>query len=517
MPTVTELLIETWNGAPATFSEKTAALKFLTEGTDVENKMQMALVLLEEVAKSSGCHYAWKTLVAERLQAAERAMRFLLPRHRDHIIHSAHIYLLGVAIYLKILRCDPALAAVIADTHYRDVQAFFGPGDMPYSCYMRIIDPQKSLDENRKNFVNEYRLDHERLLKIGTPCVLCQPAQAVIQDAEIARQVLKNVEQCCRPSEALQNALISISTLFASFTGTTTLVAESLPGCLEDLDAIFRRRWGQIATLHDAAYPLELAAKQVEDYIAGTVGTLGCSFTPCMRSFGLSLNQLCDFLTMPLVQTVCATRFNNAMFGNNAITLIAANVSHKMHVEYTPDVLANMMLSWMEDGLSKGAVDHGVFSALLMLRMINADLRTRLKGQEAKTDLIHDDDTRRVAGKIASSAVEFFYIECVDAASAVYLHNAKRYIPLFKDRVLEYRDHPFAWLLFLCDQLQEWLRPSGADSDPMELFEIAKSYRIDFVPGPMLHFDFPVKGDVVRECLKQHLRLFGTDFAKCVK
>jgi len=517
MPSVNTLLREAWDSAPAAFTEKPAALRFLAEEADVDKKVRLALDLLGELTQGVGCPEAWKKLVSERLRAAEQAMKFLLPRHRDHVIHSAHIYLLGVALYLKMIRPDPALAAVIADTHYRDVQAFFGPGDMPYACYTRIIDPAKSLDENRKKFGDKYELDYAKLLSIGTPCVLCQPALAVIQMTGLASQAFEQAMNCCGPAKPMKDALDSIANIFGSLTGMTDTVASRLPGCIDDLDAIFRRRWALVASLHDAAYPLELAGKQIDEYIKGTVGALGCSFTPCPKSFGLHINQLCDFLTMPLLQTLCATRFNNAMFSNNAMALIAANISHKLHVEYAPDVLAKIMLSWIEEDLSSGRVEHGAFSALLMLRMVNAELRTKLDGREPKTDLVHDDNTRRVAGEQTASAVEFFYLECVDAAAAVYLHNAKRTVVPFRDRVLEYRDHPFAWLLFLCDQLQEWLRPSGAEGDPMELFRAAKEYRIDFVPGPELHFGFPQNTEPVRECLKQHLRLFGADFAKSVQ
>jgi hypothetical protein len=80
---------------PDTFVEKELAIQFLDEQTDIHQKEDLALQLLEAVAHNCECHGTWETLVKSRLAAAEKAMRYLLPAHRDHILHSAHLYLMG--------------------------------------------------------------------------------------------------------------------------------------------------------------------------------------------------------------------------------------------------------------------------------------------------------------------------------------------------------------------------------------------------------------------------------------
>ena len=120
MPNVNEFLRSAVAEMPDSFVEKNLAIRFLDEQGDIQQKEKLALELLEAVAQVCECHDTWETLVKQRLVAAEKAMRYLLPAHRDHILHSAHLYLLGLALYLKMLRPDATLMAVIADTHWRD-------------------------------------------------------------------------------------------------------------------------------------------------------------------------------------------------------------------------------------------------------------------------------------------------------------------------------------------------------------------------------------------------------------
>ena len=124
---------------------------------------------------------------------------------------------------------------------------------------------------------------------------------------------------------------------------------------------MFRRRWGLTAILHDAAYPMELAAKQIEDYVDESVGKLRCSITPCKASFGIGLNCMCDFVTIPLLQNICSERFNPDMLADNSIKLLSTNICHKLHVEYSPETLARIMTAWLEDRLQQGKVDHVSF------------------------------------------------------------------------------------------------------------------------------------------------------------
>lgn len=491
MPTVTEFIKDAISNAPTSFTEKDAALTFLDEQGSIDRKKVLALALLQVVAQSSDCPVTWRTLVEDRLVAAEKAMRHLLPTHRDHVLHSAHLYLLGIALYLKMLRTDPALMAVVADDYFRDASALFGAPDTPYSCLRGLVHPEQGLHDTRKKFPSEFALDHGDILRLTERCNSCSPSDLATTAQTGLWEGLQKY-QCCRPGPAIQQAVENLSAAIRRLDWGSDTIWTHLPRSLEDIDAVFKRRWGLTALLHDAAYPIELAAKQIDDYVDKTITPLGCSFSPCPKPFGLTFNRICDFITVPLIQNVCSDRFNPRMYGDNAVLLLATNLSHKLHVEYSPDTLSRIMVSWMEAGLSSGIVDHGVFSALLMLRQVNHELLAKLGENRRSNSLVFDNDARRVTDDYKASAVEFFYIECIDAAAAIYLHNTKTYVGLLRDRPLDYRSHPFAWLLFLCDQLQEWLRPSGdVDEDIMQLFERANSYHIVLDTGPTLYFDYP--------------------------
>ena len=513
MPNVNEFLRSAINEMPDSFVDKGIALRFLDEHEAIEQKEELALELLEAVATFCECHDTWETLVKKRLAPAEKAMRYLLPAHRDHIVHSAHLYLLGLAIYQKMLRSDAALMAVISDMHWRDSQALFGSSQLSYACLPSVVRPGESLGALQERFSGPFDCEAGEIEEILTECPACSPSDGAANASQKFANDMRSYRHCCTPSPHIIGALNEVASAVRALDKGSLCVCNHCPRVEEDVDAVFLRRWGLTAILHDAAYPMELAAKQIGKYVAETVGKLRCSITPCNASFGINLNCLCDFVTIPLLQAVCSERFNPEMFADNSIKLLATNICHKLHVEYSPETLARTMTAWLEDELQQGRVDHGVFSALLMLRRINHEMVNRLGDRRLDRELVFDNANRRVTVEHASSALEYFYIECVDAAAAVYLHNTLTYINLFGQRPVDYREHPMAWLLFLCDQLQEWLRPSGDPAEnPLKLFEEADKYNLILDTGPKLMFSYPGDSDSVAEKIRRHLQLFGEDF-----
>lgn len=183
---------------------------------------------------------------------------------------------------------------------------------------------------------------------------------------------------------------------------------------------------------------------------------------------------------------------------------MAANIANKLHPSFSPATLGDMMLGWLRSSLNAGAVDHGVFSAALFLKRINAEIRETPLSTYGVVTSRHDAD-----------AAEFFYIECVDAAAAMYLHNTKRYMNLFKTAKLEYTQHPIAWMLFLCDQLQEWLRPSGDQTLPEELLRRASKYQIT-VADEGIFYDYPpdANPEGIKTGIAEHLVMFGHNVVK---
>ncbi|MCC6127482.1 MAG: hypothetical protein IT426_21195 [Pirellulales bacterium] len=517
MPNVNDFLREAVKDMPESFVDKELALKFLEIPANAnpeifQLKETQALRLLESVANFCECQDTWDTLVKKRLVSAEKAMRYLLPAHRDHILHSAHLYLLGLSLYFRMLRPDGALLTVIADTHWRDVQSLFSSTQLSYSCFPSLLFQGEPLAQAQARLPKVFPVPTDEINRLLTNCPACSPSDRATNAAYGLNSIMARCFPCCRPGPHIVKAVTEMANAVNDLDTGSLCVCDHYPHTIDDVDAIFLRRWGLASILHDSAYPLELASKQIEDYVGEAIGQLGCSISPCKASFGISLNCLCDFVTLPLIQNVCSERFNNEMFVDNSIKLLATNICHKLHVQYSPDTLSRIMTAWLESGLHAGKVDHGVFSALLMLRRINHEIVNRLEDRRLHRELVYDNPNRRVTEHHAASAVEYFYIECVDAAAAVYLHNSLKYIDFFSKDGVDYRDHPIAWMLFLCDQLQEWLRPSGDPTeDRMKLFKDAAKYSL-ILDGQKLVFQYPGDSDKVAADLRKHLRLFGEDF-----
>ncbi len=480
MPTAIEFIKSAFEAAPPAFAERDSALAFLAVEGEGDEKFEAAETLLAEVAEGSDCAAAWDGLIKQRLALIERAFLPLLETNRDHVLHSAHLYLLGTAIYLEMIRNEPALCAVLAESYYRDIQAFHSDASSSYYCHTRLTEPNASLSETRQSFPVAYDLGTPEYRNLRDRMEICE---------------------CCEVD------------------------CESyLPACLDDVDAIFRRCWGQAAILHDAAYPMELSVKLLQEYLESTVAALGCTVCCSKNLFSLEITRLCDIVTVPLVQTICGSLINPNLYCDNSLTMIATNIRNKLHLEYGVDTLQRLIRETFESSISEGRLDHGTFSALLMLKWINDALRKRISqmggiaSELAEGIEIHDRPDRRITKAHSSSAVEFFYIECVDAAAAVYLHTAKTRVSVLKDRKLDFRDHPYAWLLFLCDELQEWSRPSGKPGGPHHEPEEYSIHVLDVgaANGPVLHFDYPGNTDAIKRKLQDHLTLFGTGFVKGV-
>lgn len=361
VPNVNEFLRTAVNEMPDTFVEKEQAFRFLDEQADIQEKERLAIQLLEAVAHNCECHATWETLVKNRLAAAEKAMRYLLPAHRDHILHSAHLYLLGLALYLKMLRPDGALLAVIADTHWRDAQALFGSPQLSYSCLPSLLLSGESFDDAKRRLPRAFDIPIGDLDRLLTECPACSPSERATGAAgQLGMEMLPYLD-CCGPGSHIIEAVNTVANAVARLDTGSLCICDHCPHTVADVDEVFRRRWGLAAILHDSAYPMELASRQIADYVGESVGKLGCSVSPCKASFGITLNCLCDFVTLPLVQNICSERFNNEMFADNSIRLLATNICHKLHVEYSPETLAHIMTTWLESGCTMGRWTTGCF------------------------------------------------------------------------------------------------------------------------------------------------------------
>ncbi len=201
----------------------------------------------------------------------------------------------------------------------------------------------------------------------------------------------------------------------------------------------FLFRWSLAACLHDIAYPLELTLKSFNKYSTKLheIEKDGFSFVEIDRDLYdrfnllpiLKPNEIKGFEKMDTALGLISYRLVNDGTGSSRISY---------------DTLLKIIEKYYESNLKKGRIDHGAFSAVILLNRIHNLYEHK------------------------NWPTEDFYYEIVDAATAIFLHNAYRYSllkQLFGDGVFRY-DSPssLGYLLYLCDSLCEWLRGRNRDA-----------------------------------------------------
>lgn len=201
----------------------------------------------------------------------------------------------------------------------------------------------------------------------------------------------------------------------------------------------FLFRWSLAACLHDIAYPLELALKSFNTY------TKRLRIFDSKNSFLCVSNALYKKLNfLPILQPGVNIPLGTKDTSLGLIASFLTKTRDRCRITY--DTLLQHLVTYVEDGLAVGRIDHGVFSALIILKTIH-----------------------ELYEKHPNWDVENYYKEVVDAAAAVFLHNAYRYAKLGEiysnDANGVFRhDYPsgLGYLLYICDSFCEWLREANS-------------------------------------------------------
>lgn len=188
--------------------------------------------------------------------------------------------------------------------------------------------------------------------------------------------------------------------------------------------------WGNTALFHDIGYPIEIAANQAKAF-SRTIERIGSK--PDSRRTDVGV----DVYGFDSISNVPASAWVGDGGQLDLIDALSRRMSERIGVGYE-DVhrVVGGYIGIMHDGRF---VDHGFYSAMILLRSMAVSMQSAGMGRES------------------------FDTEMVDAASAILLHNMYRGVftsdrydfgcpPM---RVLQF---PVAYLLILCDELQDWNR-----------------------------------------------------------
>ena len=201
----------------------------------------------------------------------------------------------------------------------------------------------------------------------------------------------------------------------------------------------FFYRWGLASLFHDIGYPIEIIGKQISKFMSFVTGIDTDSKVRTHLEFENleELNSITEIVPKRDFIKTYYERYDSCVYVDllKPIDLLA----HKLHISLgvdLKDVKANLIN--FESSMEKGGfIDHGFFSALIVLKWYGYLIQSY------------------------NYKPEYFFYPVLDSASAILLHNYYKNVlmkPPFNKGSLSPHDHPIAYLLILCDELQEWNR-----------------------------------------------------------
>ena len=208
-------------------------------------------------------------------------------------------------------------------------------------------------------------------------------------------------------------------------------------------DEEFLYRWGIASLFHDIGYPVEIIAKQLKQFITEGVQSISMSYKV---ETAIDFRNFYEFNSIRRIKPEFADRYRSKFPESKFLDLfVPTNImAHKISRELDVDLeeLVRHLNNFVDYMGEKGFIDHGFFSSILVLNSYGSLIQN-----------IGDKDQ------------DFFFYPIVDSATAILLHNYYKKVlqeEPFKLKQLALKKSPLAYLLILCDELQEWnRRPLG--------------------------------------------------------
>lgn len=217
--------------------------------------------------------------------------------------------------------------------------------------------------------------------------------------------------------------------------------AQKFPENLPNEHEEFLFRWGIASLFHDIGYPVEIIGKQIESFLDFATNIDG---SQNKRRIGAHL-EFENFRSLNSVAEVQPKRdfIRDFYSGQESsvyldllqpVDLLAQKLHNALGIPL--DDIKNKLDTFVHDMARQGFIDHGFYSAIIVLKWYGYLIQ-----------------------KCGQPPLRFFNA-IVDSASAILLHNYYRGVcqPNFTCQPLKPTSHPIAYLLMLCDELQDWNR-----------------------------------------------------------
>ena len=227
---------------------------------------------------------------------------------------------------------------------------------------------------------------------------------------------------------------------------------EEYPFSYDTKNEEFFYRWGLASLFHDVGYPVEIVGKQINKFVdfatAADRQSKKVNVQLAFSDFN-ELNKITEvvpkrYFTKPFFELYEDSVYIDAL---RPLDLLA----HKLHRSLGVDLkAAKFALDDFVYVMAKsGFIDHGYYSAIIVLKWYGYLIQS------------------------ASYRPEYFFEPVLDSAGAILLHNFYKNVlqkrPFSLDTLLP-SSYPIAFLLILCDELQEWNRKAYGIRDRLRTF-----------------------------------------------
>ena len=201
----------------------------------------------------------------------------------------------------------------------------------------------------------------------------------------------------------------------------------------------FFYRWGVASLFHDIGYPVEIIGKQLNKFINDGVKSISSTYG---ADTAIDFKDFNEFNTIIKIDPNFADEYTKNYPEAKFLNLFKPTdiMAHKIATDFSNvnvNQVAKHLDSFVDIMGDNGFIDHGFFSAILVMNSYGYLIQKFAKK--------HD----------------FFFYPIVDSATAILLHNYYRNVLQknpFNLSTLHPLQSPLAFLLILCDELQEWNR-----------------------------------------------------------
>ena len=199
-------------------------------------------------------------------------------------------------------------------------------------------------------------------------------------------------------------------------------------------------RWGLASLFHDVGYPVEIVGHQINRFIRMVADADGdeVKVRAQIRYENFpELNHIREIVPKRSFTKAYYDAYESCSYVDLLTPLDL--LAHRIHRCFGTDLEQTKAAldRFADDMAGSGFIDHGYYSALIVLKWYGFAMQ------------LAGEDSRR------------FFWPVVDSATAILLHNYYRNVlqkPPFSLPPMRACDDPIAFLLILCDELQEWHR-----------------------------------------------------------